>query len=334
MNDLVKYEQEKDMGPQKYAGNIITRTREYTPQELKMIEQMLREHPVETTVSMERLLWMDNQMVPGAEMYMECIWLWSGETKSGLMEEPHVHDFEEVIGFISSDPDNPKELGAVMEINLGDEIHYLTQSCLVHIPAGMKHCPLTFKEVRRPVFFFTLAPISQYGRTSGFKNPEAVKKTAFVPPAEADASGTRYGRYIVTRPKSHAPGGNSAERPRPANLRANQIVSLDSEVSPGAFYVDFVWIWSGSMTMSPQPHKHDFDEMIGIAGAGSPGNARRIGGEVSIDIEGEKYQIKESSLVYLPKGIDHCPLEFKDITSPVLCFTIGNTTRWETLKPV
>ena len=316
-----------------FAANIVTQTKEYTPQELKKIEAMLRENPVETTIQMERLLWMDNSMVPGASMYMECIWLWGGVTKSGRMEEPHIHDFDEIIGFISSDPDNPKELGAVMEMNMGDEVHYLTKSCLMHIPAGMKHCPLTFKEVRRPGFFFTLAPISSYGRTSGLKNPEAVRKTGFVPPAKPDASGTKYGRYIFTEPRSHTPS-----RPRPEigaatpptkTAKSSHIVSLDGAASPGALYVDFVWIWNGSMTMSPQPHSHDFDEMIGIIGGGGKENPREVNGEVSINMGGEKHMLSRSSLVYVPKGLDHCPLEFKNIEKPVLCFTIGNTTRWD-----
>jgi hypothetical protein len=318
------------MSQLKYTNNIITQTREYTEKELQMIADMRSEHPVETTIEMERLLWMDSDMVPGAALYMECIWLWGGVTKAGLMEEPHVHDFDEVIGFISSDPEHPGELGAVMEMHLGDEVHNLTKSCLMHIPAGMKHCPLTFKEVHRPVFFFTLAPISHYGRTSGFKNPEAIKKTAFVPPARADASGTKYGRYIITQPKSHAPAGKKMEGPKTA--RATQVVSLDNEVSPGAFYVDFCWIWSGTMTMAPEPHKHDFDEIIGFVSAGTKENPRQIDGEVAINIAGEKYNLTKSALVYLPKNVEHCPLEFKNITRPVLCFTIGNTIQYGAVK--
>lgn len=318
---------------QRYDQYIVTQTREYTAQELKMIEDMLRQNPVETTIKMERLLWMDEKMVPGASMYMECIWLWGGVTKSGRMEEPHIHDFDEIIGFISSDPDNPKELGAVMEMNLGDEVHNLTKSCLLHIPAGMKHCPLTFKEVRRPVFFFTLAPIGSYGRTSGLKNPDAVSQSAFVPPAAPDASGTKYGRYIFTEPRTHAPS-----KPRPQDASAPQppkdaktfhVVSLDGGASPGALYVDFVWIWSGSMTMAPQPHSHDFDELIGFISAGSPEDPRTIDGDVSISIAGEKHLLTKSSLAYMPKGLEHCPLEFKNIRRPVLCFTVGNTTRWD-----
>jgi hypothetical protein len=320
------------MTPLKYSGNIITRTREYTEKELKMTEAMRREARLESTITMERLLWMDSEMVQGARMYMEGIWLWGGETKAGLMEEPHLHEFDEVIGFISSDPDHPGDLGAVMEMHLGDEVHYLTKSCLMHIPAGMKHCPLTFKEVHRPVFFFTLAPKASYGRTSGLKNPEAIAKTAFVAPPP-DASGTRYGRYIITKPKPHIPpSGTKTEAPKQVTARATQVVSLDNEVLPGALYVDFCWIWSGTMTMAPLPHKHPFDEMIGLVSAGTPQNPREIGGDVSIYIEKEKYQITQSALVYLPENVEHCPIEFKNITKPVLCFTIGNSSKYDVVK--
>jgi len=156
----------------RYAKNIITDTREYTPEEVVQIQEMMKKSPIKSTVELIRLLWMDDTKVKGATFYMECIWLWGGKTTSGTTEEPHVHPFDEFIGFFSSDPDNPRELDARMEIILGDETHFLTKSCLVHVPAGMKHCPLTFREVNRPVFFFTLAPISRYGRKSESKNPK------------------------------------------------------------------------------------------------------------------------------------------------------------------
>ena len=309
----------------KYASNIITETREYTPEEMKKLEEFQKAHPVESTVKGHRLLWMDNNMVKGASMYMECLWLWEGKTTSGTTEEPHVHDFDEVIGFISSDKSNPKELDARMEIILGDETHYLTKSCLVHIPAGMKHCPLTFREVNRPVFFFTLAPVSAYGRTSQSpdqKNKIAPVKTEFVPP-EPDTSGTRYGRYIITdvKPKPRPP------RQGPPTAESTRIVSLDGSKSPGAFYVDFVWIWSGNLTMAPEPHAHQWEEMIGIVGSDRE-NPKALGGNISIDMDGDKYELKQSCLVYVPGGVKHCPIEFKNIKMPVLCFTVGNTTEY------
>jgi hypothetical protein len=323
------------MAQLRYAKNIVTDTREYTPEEIAQIQKMMKDSPIKSTIELLRLLWMDDTKVKGASFYMECIWLWGGKTTSGTTEEPHVHPFDEVIGFISSDPDNPHELDARMEIILGDETHFLTKSCLVHVPAGMKHCPLTFREVNRPVFFFTLAPISRYGRRSekmSQQEASAVKIPDFkVPPK--DANGSRYARYIITQPKSHVPKDAKRKPAAPPKAKTTQIVSLDSEVSPGAFYADFVWIWSGDLTMAPQTHAHDFDEMIGFIGYSGRENPRAIGGDVSIKLDKEQYDITKSSLVYVPKGVDHCPIEFKNIKQPVLLFTIGNTTQWSQQKP-
>jgi hypothetical protein len=315
-----------------YARNIITDTKPYSTEDLARIEELKAKlPPVETTVEMTRLLWMDDTVVENAKIYMECVWLWGGETRAGLMGEPHVHDFPEVIGFISSDRDNPTELGAVMEMHLGDEVHYLTKSCLVHVPPGMKHCPLTFKRVDRPVFFFTLAPIGSYGRTSGLQDPEAVANTAFVPPSAPDETGTKYGRYIITEPKMHAPPPPPGRRPPRRTAAASHLVSLDDEASKGSFYVDVVWIWNGETTMSPEPHTHDFDEMIGIIGFDPDdprGNERGIGGNVSILMGKDTYPITQSSLIYIPAGAPHCPLSFWDIKKPVLCFTLGTAAMW------
>jgi hypothetical protein len=308
----------------RYTKNIVTDTKEYTPEEMAKIEQFRKDNPTMSTIEMMRLLWMDDTKVAGAKMYMECVWLWGGVTTSGTTEEPHHHDFDEVIGFISTNPDHPKDLDARMEIILGDETHFLTKSCLVHVPAGMKHCPLTFREVNRPVFFFTLAPISQYGRTSETVKPKEgkPKAAAFVPPPP-DASGSRYARYIITEPKPWPK--TSPEKPRTA--KTTQVVSLDSGISPGAFYADFVWIWSGNTDLAEKPHSHNFDEMIGIIGSNRK-YPRKVGGDVTIAMGNETHTINQSSLIYIPKGLVHCPLQFSNIKEPVLCFSIGNTQIW------
>jgi hypothetical protein len=319
------------MAKLKYAKNIITETREYTPEEMVKIEEMRAKSPTQSTIEGMRLLWMDDEKVKGAEFYMECLWLWGGVTTSGTTEEPHHHDFDEVIGFIGTDQKKPGELDARMEIILGDETHFLTKSCLVHVPPGMKHCPLTFREVNQPVFFFTLAPISHYGRTSESTELKAGQsKVPFFPKPKPDASGTSYGRFIITQPKPHW-DPKAPPPPPPAGrkpVKSTQIVSLDTEASKGAFYADFVWIYSGDMTMAPEAHSHDFDEMIGIIGFCGKDDPKTVDGDVSIVLGDETHNIKQSSLIYIPKGLSHCPIEFKNIRKPVLCFTIGNTPKY------
>jgi mannose-6-phosphate isomerase-like protein (cupin superfamily) len=287
---------------------------------------------------MTRLLWMDDTIVDDAEFYMECLWLWPGKTPVGTTEEPHTHPFPEVIGFIGTDQDNPQDLGGRMEIHLGDEVYDLKKTCLIFIPPGLKHGPLTFREVGRPTFFFTLAPVAKYGRKSELMAKEAtahVEIPDFKAPRK-DKNGHRYARYIITEPISHIPKTASnaeAPPPPPKNLKSSHVVSLDSSVLPGAFYVDFVWIWSGSMTMAAETHAHDWDEMIGLLGLPpSQENPREMDKGVSLKMGEDMYNLKKSSLVYVPKNVPHAPIIFDKINKPVLCFTIGTAPKWTQSK--
>jgi hypothetical protein len=40
-------------------------------------------------------------------------------------------------------------------------------------------------------------------------------------------------------------------------------------------------------------------------------------------LDDEKYILKNTCLVFVPKGLKHCPLQFNRIDSPILFFTIG-----------
>ena len=86
-------------------------------------------------------------------------------TKPTLMEEyAHSHDFDMYLYFHSFDPHNMGDLGAYIEIGLGEEreIHIITTPTSVYIPAGMIHCPLEFKSVDKPVLFVHASIASKY----------------------------------------------------------------------------------------------------------------------------------------------------------------------------
>jgi quercetin dioxygenase-like cupin family protein len=106
-----------------------------------------------------RILWLDKDVVPGA-FHMNTAWFWkAGPT---LENVPHTHTSDELIAFLSNDAENPHDLGGEVEIWLEDEKHTISKSCLIFIPAGMKHCPLILKKVGRPIFHFTVVPSSRY----------------------------------------------------------------------------------------------------------------------------------------------------------------------------
>jgi hypothetical protein len=155
------------MAESKYGRLIVTDTKPL-PVELtgKMQERLKK---VKSTMKSTRLLWLDDEMVKGSSFYIEYVWHWSGTTQ-GSPEMVHVHDFDEIVGFIGTVPDDPHALGAEIEIWLGGEKHILTKSCLIFIPTGLTHAPIVFRRIDTPILGFTIGKTSMYGRASEEKD--------------------------------------------------------------------------------------------------------------------------------------------------------------------
>jgi hypothetical protein len=148
-----------------YGRLIVTDTKELNfPPEMqaKMAERMKN---IKSTMEATRLLWLDNEVVKDSSFYMEVVWHWSGKTE-GSPEEVHVHDHDELIGFIGTVPGDPHALGAEIEIYLNGEKHILTKSCLIFLPAGVSHAPIIFRRIDYPFVGFTLMASPKYVRTN------------------------------------------------------------------------------------------------------------------------------------------------------------------------
>lgn len=151
------------MAELKYAKYIITDTKPMSPEALARMRERMKEKgitPGESSVKSTRLLWLDDEVAKGA-FYMELLWLWEGKQAQSV-EEPHVHDFDEIIGFVGTNREDPHDLGGEVEIWLDDEKHILTKSCLVFIPKGLKHCPVLFTRIDSPICWFTIGNSSMY----------------------------------------------------------------------------------------------------------------------------------------------------------------------------
>jgi hypothetical protein len=73
---------------------------------------------------------------------------------TGLSTKPHVHDYDETIFFIGSDPRNFSNLGAEVEFSIGaegeEEKHVFNKPTAVVIPKGLPHCPIVTKSIDQP----------------------------------------------------------------------------------------------------------------------------------------------------------------------------------------
>ncbi len=109
-----------------------------------------------------RILWMDENVVPGA-FQMNCSWYL--KPNSDHLGGAHTHDEGEIIGFFSSDHIKPYDLGAEIEFWLEDEKFMITTSVMIFVPPGMQHCPLILHRVDRPVFHFSVLTGGTYKLT-------------------------------------------------------------------------------------------------------------------------------------------------------------------------
>jgi hypothetical protein len=137
------------MGKSRYGKYIVT----------DLITQMSEESKARYAKFATRVLWMDDKVVPGA-FQMNVSWYLKPQNMS--TGTGHNHDAPELIGFFSSDPDKPYELGAEIEFWLEDEKFMLTKSCMIYVPAHMNHCPLILRRIDRPVFHFSVVTGGTY----------------------------------------------------------------------------------------------------------------------------------------------------------------------------
>jgi len=98
-----------------------------------------------------RLLWIDGKKLRGAP-YLEAVWF-LGTNDTG--PAAHTHDFDEVIGFLGTDPDDPGALGAAVTFEVEGQTVAFDRSCVIYIPRGMRHSPILVPALERPIIHFT-----------------------------------------------------------------------------------------------------------------------------------------------------------------------------------
>lgn len=106
-----------------------------------------------------RILWLEDEMVKGAFSII-CSWYFKATDEEGTPS--HVHDFDEVVGFMGNDPDHPEDLGGKVEFWMEDEKYILDKSCMVYVPRDIRHCPLRVIEVDRPFLFLAVSVTTKY----------------------------------------------------------------------------------------------------------------------------------------------------------------------------
>jgi hypothetical protein len=73
---------------------------------------------------------------------------------TGMSRKPHVHKYDEAVFFIGTDPKHLDELGAEVEISIGElgkeEKYTFDKPFVLIAPAGLWHCPIVTNKITTP----------------------------------------------------------------------------------------------------------------------------------------------------------------------------------------
>lgn len=81
-----------------------------------------------------------------------------------MIDKAHKHDHDQYLCFIGGNPKDIRDFGAEAELLLGEEgeKYIINKTTIVHVPAGLVHCPLNFTKVNKPVIFMDIYCGSEY----------------------------------------------------------------------------------------------------------------------------------------------------------------------------
>lgn len=145
---------------------------------------------------------------------------------------------------------------------------------------------------------------------------------------------TKYGKYIITKPKATIPQVSWGPSEIDTFNSSARVTFLDSDVIKGAFYLECAW----RLKPTPDPnrpdvrsHKHSFDEVLAFYGS-DPQNPWELGGEVELWLDDEKHILKKSFVVFIPKGLKHCPIIYRKVTRPIFHIAVGPASVYDGKK--
>jgi len=92
---------------------------------------------------------MSNNLIPGSNMYVETGWILGMPDPNPHILE-HVHDYDEIVIHLGTDPNDPEDLGGEIEFMLDGQPLTINKSSSIFVPKGMKHGPLTWKRFTKP----------------------------------------------------------------------------------------------------------------------------------------------------------------------------------------
>ncbi|MBN2038664.1 MAG: hypothetical protein JW864_01385 [Spirochaetes bacterium] len=113
-----------------------------------------------------RVTQINGDILPESSVHAETCWIYP-ESKTGIKEnvnfaDEHKHPFQQVIAFYGSDLNDIHELHGEVDLYVEGKPYKMNKSFCAVIPAGVKHGPVVVRNVKKPVFHYTVGDAKKY----------------------------------------------------------------------------------------------------------------------------------------------------------------------------
>ncbi len=222
----------------------------------------------------------------------------------------HSHSFHQFLTWFGADPKNIGEFDAEMWICLGaeQEKHIINSPTIQNFPPGTAHCPGGMLRVDKPIYSLDIYFAPEWKKTD----------ITILDVPDRQTEGTKYSKHHIKAPIGPAKSGPP-------------VPTLG--FSAAEYGVDAGWIivpvLEPRMFMD-KPHKHDFHQFFCFLG-GDPKNIGELDAEIEVYLgeEGEKHVITTPTILHIPPGLVHCPMEYKRVGKPVIHLDIYFAREYE-----
>jgi hypothetical protein len=125
------------------------------------------------------------QPIAGVDHMVEFLWVWKDTAMSATREKPpHKHNCQEMFLFLSTNKDDPNDLGADIEFWIGegkeaDKLNFSTSS-FICVPPNLAHMPIIYRNVKKPLLLVIVSPEAGEMRSKTIDCPECLANPSLV----------------------------------------------------------------------------------------------------------------------------------------------------------
>jgi len=254
----------------------------------------------------------------GLDVNIEYGVYWAAGKIGGESSEAHVHDFDQVMFWLGGDTNEMGELGAEIELCLGEERerHMITTTSAVFVPKGFVHFPASITRMDKRFLFMMISCAPVYKETPVSSGTVSIENTPVAGWGAKHRERIIHPAFIRKGAWSYGPRNQDDSGGALATIRGKDFDTM---------------ILCESLKKAPyrfgpvpdKPHVHSKPEILFFMGADT-NDLSVLGGELEMTLgeEQERYIITAPTAVVVPGGLAHNPLTVLKISKPFIMIDV------------